>query len=108
MQKHIKTSLWVVASIFAVSLGAAAPVFAESAGAYIDDATITTKVKAAFLADSQLKATRVSVETDHGVVQLTGAVDSKDQESQAVNDATKISGVKSVKDLLTVNSTQEQ
>jgi hyperosmotically inducible periplasmic protein len=109
MQKHNQTSKWLVVSAFALSLGAALPAFAEGAGQYIDDATITTKVKAALMGDSQLKATQVSVETDQGVVKLSGAVDSKGQESQAVNDASKISGVKSVQDLLSVKgAAQEQ
>ena len=74
----------------------------------IDDATVTTKVKAALMADSQLKSTQVSVETTEGVVQLSGAVDTKGQESEAVQAASKVGGVKSVKDLLTVRGSQEQ
>ena len=42
---------WFVLSAFAFSLGAAIPVYAEGAGQYIDDATITTKVKAALMSD---------------------------------------------------------
>jgi len=102
MNKHLELSKWLVISAFAVSLGAALPVYAESAGQYIDDATITTKVKAALMGDSQLKATKVSVETNQGVVQLTGSVNSNSQKSEAVNDASKISGVKSVNDQLSV------
>jgi len=103
-----ETAKWLIASAFVLSLGAAVPVFAESAGQYIDDATITTKVKAALMSDSQLKATQVSVTTDQGIVQLTGAVDTKGQESEAVNAASKVNGVKSVKDQLTVKGTQAE
>jgi osmotically-inducible protein OsmY len=102
MHTSSQTSKWLITSAFALSLSAALPAYAESAGQYIDDATITTKVKAALMGDSQLKATKVSVETSQGVVQLTGSVDNKNQESQAVNDASKIGGVKSVSDQLTV------
>ena len=93
---------------FAVVIGAASLAAAEGAGQYIDDATITTKVKAALMSDSQLKATQVSVETNQGVVQLSGAVQNKNQETEAVRAANKVDGVKSVKDLLTVKGgTQE-
>jgi osmotically-inducible protein OsmY len=88
--------------------GTMATAHAESAGQYIDDAAITTKVKAALLADSQLKATQVSVTTAQGVVQLSGAVADKNQETAAINDANKVDGVKSVQDLLSVKSSAPQ
>ena len=91
-----------------LSLGASSIAFAENAGQYIDDATITAKVKAALLTDSQLKATKVSVETNQGTVQLKGTVDTKGQESQALKDANDVTGVKSVQDFLTVRNTQEE
>ena len=97
----------IAVSAFTLSLGASAAAFAEGTGQYIDDAAITTKVKAALLSDSQLKATQVSVETTQGTVQLTGVVDTKSQESEAIKVVNKVDGVKSIKDLLTVKSTQE-
>lgn len=95
-------------SVFALSLGASTLVRAESAGQYVDDATITTKVKAALMSDPQLKATQVSVETNQGTVQLSGNVNSKTQESEAIKVANRINGVKSVQDLMTVRNTEEQ
>src|SRR3989339_349662 len=44
----------------------------SSVGEYIDDAVITTKVKAAILKESSLKSSEISVETSKGVVQLSG------------------------------------
>jgi|SRR5580704_17036948 hyperosmotically inducible protein len=95
-------------SAFIILLGVSPIAFAESAGQYIDDATITTKVKAALLSDSQLKAIRVSVETNKGAVRLSGTVDTKDQESEAVKVANQVNGVTSVHDLLTVRGTQDE
>jgi len=95
-------------SLLTLSLGASSLAFGETTGQYVDDATITTKVKSALLANQQLKAMQVSVETDHGSVQLSGSVDTKSQESEAVRLANQVSGVKSVKDLLTVKGTQEE
>jgi osmotically-inducible protein OsmY len=98
----------VAVSALTLSLGASSIAFGETTGQYIDDATITTKVKSALLANQQLKAIQVSVETDQGNVQLSGSVDTKSQESEAIKIANRVDGVKSVKDLLTVKGTQEQ
>lgn len=95
-------------SALILSLGGSSLAHAESTGKYLDDTAITAKVKAAILADSQLKATQVSVETNQGTVQLSGTVDTKNQESEAVKVANKVEGVVSVKDLMTVRGTQEQ
>jgi hyperosmotically inducible protein len=97
----------ITLSALVLSLGVATAALAETTGQYIDDATITTKVKAALLADDQLKSTKVSVETNQGTVKLTGLVASKTQESEAIKVANQVSGVKSVKDLLTVRASQE-
>jgi len=69
----------------------------ESAGEYIDDATITTRVKAALVDDPQVKAREVNVETSRGVVQLSGFVANSNDASRAVALAQKVPGVKSVK-----------
>ena len=46
----------------------------KSVGEYASDATVTTKVKAAFVADKQLSALDIAVETNNGVATLTGTV----------------------------------
>jgi hyperosmotically inducible protein len=69
----------------------------ESAGEYIDDATITTRVKAALVEDPQVKAREVNVETARGVVQLSGFVANAADASRAAEIARKVPGVKSVK-----------
>ena len=70
----------------------------EGTGEYVDDTVITGKVKAAFVADSALKASEINVETWKGTVQLSGFVSSKEDEEKAVKLASKIGGVKAVKD----------
>jgi hyperosmotically inducible periplasmic protein len=74
----------------------------ESTGEYIDDATITSKVKAEILGESSLKVLQVNVETMQGVVQLSGFVDSAKSEYRAVEIARHVMGVKSVKDDLVI------
>ncbi len=70
----------------------------ESAGQYVDDSVITTKVKAGILNDTTLKAyTEIGVETFKGVVQLTGFVSSAAAQARAVEIAAGVVGVRSVK-----------
>ncbi len=76
----------------------------ETAGQYVDDATITTKVKQAYVADPKVKATQVNVETMQGVVQLSGFVDSATVEARAVRLAREVNGVKDVKDNIVIRT----
>lgn len=69
----------------------------QAAGEYIDDATITTRVKTALIQDSKVSATQVNVETYRGVVQLSGFVDSESNARRAVELARTVPGVRSVK-----------
>ncbi len=71
---------------------------ADSAGAAVTDSMITTKVKASFAADEEVKATAIKVETDEGVVTLQGQVASDAARDRAVSLAKSIDGVKSVHD----------
>ncbi|SHH40671.1 BON domain-containing protein [Massilia sp. CF038] len=92
-----------ISSILVVALVACAPTAKrEGTGEYIDDAVITGKVKAALVADPQLKATEINVETYKGTVQLSGFVSSAEDITKAVQMTRDISGVKSVKNDMTV------
>lgn len=101
------TLKFIAVVAFTLSVGASSLALGETTGQFIDDATITTKVKAALLSDSKLKATKVSVETNKGTVQLSGSVENSDQKAEALRVANEVNGVKSVKDNLTVRTTQE-
>jgi len=82
--------------------GCAATPTKDSTGEYVDDATVTTKVKSALLGDEAVKSFQIKVETFKGVVQLSGFVDTADEKAAAEKDATAVSGVKDVKNSLTV------
>ncbi|HSG22076.1 MAG TPA: BON domain-containing protein [Azonexus sp.] len=69
----------------------------ESTGEYLDDSTITTKVKAAFVSDKGVDATDVKVETFKGTVQLSGFADSAAEIERAAQIAAKVAGVKGVR-----------
>lgn len=69
----------------------------EGTGEYVDDAVITTKVKAAILQEPTLKVAEINVETFKGVVQLSGFVGTQADINTAVRVASGVGGVKSVK-----------
>jgi hyperosmotically inducible periplasmic protein len=76
----------------------------ESTGEYIDDSTITTKVKSAMFADKTVSGFAVKVETFKGTVQLSGFVDSLAQKQQAEILAARVRGVVSVDNKITVKT----
>jgi osmotically-inducible protein OsmY len=74
----------------------------ESTGGYVDDSTITAKVKTNLAQDSKVSASDVSVKTYKGVVDLSGFVNSQSQISEARLVAGQVNGVKAVHDNLIV------
>ena len=97
--------------VFAICavLGALAPVVgcapsrtSESTGQFVDDATITTKVKTALVGDVGLKVFDIHVVTYKGVVQLSGFVDSSTTSAHAADVAQRVGGVQSVRNDLIV------
>jgi osmotically-inducible protein OsmY len=68
----------------------------ESTGEYIDDASITTKIKSAMVADKEVSALHISVETSKGRVHLTGTANTRQEANKAVSIAQAVAGVKSV------------
>jgi osmotically-inducible protein OsmY len=77
----------------------------ESTGGYVDDSTITTKIKADLLDDKNVSSTDVHVKTYKGVVDLSGFVNSQSEISEAGRVAGRVSGVKSVHNNLIVKGT---
>jgi osmotically-inducible protein OsmY len=75
----------------------------KTVGETIDDATITTRVKTAFINDKEVGALRIDVDTFKGVVTLSGRVKSKDEEARAISLAKTVRGVVDVKSTLQVD-----
>ena len=69
---------------------------------YVDDGVLTAKVKTALLREKGLKSMDVGVESHRGRVLLSGFVDSEAQRRHAVLAASKVSGVREVRDGMTV------
>ena len=86
-----------LAVMLVTAVGCASTSKQEGTGEYVDDAVITTKVKAAIFEDATLKVAEVNVETFKGVVQLSGFVSSQTSMNKAVELTRHIKGVQSVK-----------
>jgi len=82
--------------------GCASTPYRESTGEYIDDSTITAKVKAALAKDPDVSAMQVNVETYKGVVQLSGFVNNKDVKHKAAQLARDVGGVRKVENNIVV------
>ena len=97
--KHLKqiTTFLAVLAMTAV-VGCAGTSTREGTGEYVDDAVITTKVKAAIFKEPTLKTTEINVETFKGSVQLSGFVGSRANMVKAVEVARSVGGVKDVRD----------
>ena len=74
----------------------------ESTGEYVDDSTITTKVKALLAEDDFLKSFQIGVETFKGTVQVSGFVNSQQAVDRAGEIARSVKGVRSIKNDLIV------
>ena len=94
--------LMVCVGLVTVFMGCAATQKHESAGQYVDDSVITTKVKAALFNEETLKSLQINVKTLRAVVLLSGFVDSEQNVTKAGEIAKRIEGVESVKNSLVV------
>jgi hyperosmotically inducible periplasmic protein len=65
-------------------------------GENIDDGTLTSYVKTKLAGDKLVTLTRVGVETNNGVVHLTGEVETAEQRSRIGSLASEVKGVKKV------------
>ena len=79
------------------ALGCAATPTQESTGEYLEDSTITTKVKTAIFNEPTLKVLQINVETYKSVVQLSGFASSSTDIATASKVAQSVTGVASVK-----------
>ncbi|WP_249086332.1 molecular chaperone OsmY [Raoultella ornithinolytica] len=86
----------------ATSAGQAVDSSLNKVGDFMDDCTITARVKAALIDDKNIRGSDISVKTENKVVTLSGSVDSAEQKDLAVNAAKTVKGVTTVNDQLNV------
>ena len=74
----------------------------ETVGAYVDDAAITSTVKARFIDNRNVDAASIKVETLNGTVLLSGFAKNATERSTAEAIARNVSGVRSVRNEIAV------
>jgi osmotically-inducible protein OsmY len=75
----------------------ASPIKQERTGEYVDDAAVSTRIRAQLLNEPDLSSSEINVETFKGVVQLSGFVQHKSDIAKAIEISKATQGVKSVK-----------
>jgi hyperosmotically inducible periplasmic protein len=94
-------------ALFASLLAAAPALYAQQTTEQrLDDAEISAKVKAALIDDETTKAREIDVETQSGVVQLSGFVESEKSKSAAEDAARSVDGVQEVRNELIVRQSE--
>jgi osmotically-inducible protein OsmY len=74
----------------------------ETVGSYIDDATITTQVKARMIESKQVDAGAIKVETLNGTVMLSGFAKSGNEKASAESIARGVNGVRMIKNEIAI------
>lgn len=98
------TFLWAVAVLVLVLptfLACQTPA-GRTSGEVVDDATITTTVKAKLFDESVVRGFAISVKTFEGEVTLTGGVDTQEQKERAGEIAESVTGVRKVNNLIKI------
>ena len=99
-RKHLAATLTMI--VIATASGCAVTRGQESVGAYVDDAAITTSLKARFVENKDVDASSIKVETLNGTVMLSGFAKNTLEKTTAEQIAMKVSGVKNVKNEISI------
>jgi hyperosmotically inducible protein len=101
---QIKTILAVAmtAAALLTATGCAVTRGQETVGAYVDDAGITTLIKARFAESKLVSATSISVETLNGTVMLSGFAKNSTEKSAAESIARGVNNVRAVKNEIAI------
>jgi len=100
LRSHLATAATALALV--VVSGCAVTRGQEGVGAYVDDATITTDVKSKLVANHDVDAAAIHVETLKGTVMLSGFARNALEKSTAERLALETKGVKHVKNEIAV------
>lgn len=98
----VAASLLLPAAVATLTTGCAGDRYNRSTGEYIDDKSLSMRVRSALGDNPEYKFGDVSVTSFKGVVQLSGFVNSSDQKSKAGSIAKGVDGVRSVENNITV------
>jgi osmotically-inducible protein OsmY len=103
MEKLMRlVKILMCAGLLSAFLGCSTTQKHDTAGQYVDDSVITSKVKAAIFDEMSLKTFQINVKTYHGTVQLSGFVDTAEHAQKAGEVARGVEGVNEVRNDLIV------
>jgi hyperosmotically inducible protein len=95
--RYVFKGHWLLTGFFVLIAGLAGCANSgEKSGAYVDDAWITSKVKSEMVANKSVKARDISVNTNRGVVTLSGNAATWDESNKAAEIARGVKGVTQV------------
>ena len=101
MSRHRRAAL-LATSALVLCAGCATTRGNEAVGAYVDDASITTTLKARLAEDKVVDPAAIRIETVNGNVVLSGVARSSLEKSTAESIAIKVNGVKTVQNNVAV------
>lgn len=93
-----------IVALIATALAACTSMTGKTAGENVDDATITSEVKAKLAAEKISTLTKIGVDTDRRTVYLTGTVDDQEMRTRAEEIARGVKHVSGVVNNLTVRA----
>ena len=93
--KNAFSGSWLVMGVLLAGLAGCANT-GEKSGAYVDDSWITSKVKSEMVANKQVRARDISVNTNRGVVTLSGSARTEEESNKAAEIAHSVKGVTQV------------
>lgn len=101
MIRHLTRFIFAFAMLLMVGCQSAT---GKTAGQTIDDASITTAVQAKLSSDRLSNFSRIDVDTERGVVTLTGVVKSAEQKMHVVELTRQVAGVRTVNNNLQIQA----
>ena len=99
-----RTILVTVLWVGCLSLTACQSMTGKTAGQTMDDASITSLVQGKLTKDNLSNFSRIDVDTDRGVVTLSGVVNTPEEKARATELARQVSGVTNVNNTLQVQT----
>ncbi|GJL61991.1 MAG: hypothetical protein NPIRA04_06450 [Nitrospirales bacterium] len=101
--KHVLTYSSIILMSMMVMMGCQS-MTGKTAGTTVDDGMITSSVNAKLAQDSMSSLARIDVDTERGVVMLSGIVEDSEAKHRAEQIAMQVEGVKSVTNNLQVQN----
>lgn len=100
-------SVMALVAMFGMTVVGCQATTGKTGGETVSDASISTMVQSKLTADRVSNFTRVDVDTERGVVNLSGVVQSAEQKAKAAEIARQVNGVKRVNNNLQIQSAQQ-